>query len=288
MWRGVPRIFAISHGRKKHISAKQRISMQNFSDLNKIFNWVTGRERSMATRMAAGTQFLARDLILMAYSGRLWNFQDVNGNRWYSLAARTSASDLLDVISSMPGAMLYRNTNWWDIIPPGLEGQVLTSHGATDIPTWEVPSGGGGSVNALTLRRTSNYSVPAGRNAVPWSSMILNDWPGWDVSAPTRVELPAAATRFRMFCQIFDNSYSVGGTNSNLFELWDADAAAPIDPDIAFQPTIASTADRMWQMASGWIPRGAVDAVSFMRWPSYGGTILMNERSYLTIEVDAV
>jgi hypothetical protein len=287
-WRGIPRIFSLKHKGTKKLSSRQRETMRDFGQLARIHLWVTGREYQMARRLSAGTQFLPRDLLMMAYSGNLWRFQGPDGQWWYSMAARTTTSDFIDVITSLPGAMLYRGPGWWEVILPGNDGEVLTSHGADAAPTWEVPSGGGGGVSAITLRRTSNYSVPAGNNAVPWNAAILSDWAGWDVSAPTRIELPAAATRFRMFCQIYDNSYSVGGTNSNLFQLYDADTAGAIDPDIAFQPTIAATADRMWQMSSGWIPRGSVDALQFMRWPSYGGTILMNERSYLTIEVDQI
>lgn len=287
-WRGIPRIFSLKHKGTKKLSSRQRETMRDFGQLARIHLWVTGREYQMARRLSAGTQFLPRDLLMMAYSGNLWRFQGPDGQWWYSMAARTTTSDFIDVITSLPGAMLYRGPGWWEVILPGEEGQVLTNHGPDAAPTWEAPTGGGGGVSALTVGRTSNYTVPAGNNAVPWQSSPIADWPGWDVSAPTRIELPAAATRFKFFCQVADNGYSVGGTNSNLLELYDADTGAGLSPRLFLQPTIASDNTRTWQLGSGWIDRGAVDALQFMRWPTYGGTILMNSNSYLTIEVDQI
>lgn len=55
-----------------------------------------------------------------------------------------TVSQVLDVIGSTRGNILYRNTTSWAALTGGSEGQVLTAHGSTGIPTWEtlsVPSG---------------------------------------------------------------------------------------------------------------------------------------------------
>lgn len=52
---------------------------------------------------------------------------------------------LLDGISTNEGDILYYNGTDWVALAPGTAGDVLTSGGAGDVPTWETPTGGGGS-----------------------------------------------------------------------------------------------------------------------------------------------
>jgi len=70
----------------------------------------------------------------------------VKANVTVGSASPTDAtvSQILDVIGSTKGNILYRDTSSWAALTGGSNGQVLTAHGSTAAPTWEtlsVPSG---------------------------------------------------------------------------------------------------------------------------------------------------
>ncbi len=54
----------------------------------------------------------------------------------------TAAS--LDTIGATQGSILYRNATTWVTLGPGLDGYVLTTHGAGANPTWVKPQGANG------------------------------------------------------------------------------------------------------------------------------------------------
>lgn len=66
----------------------------------------------------------------------------VKANVTVGSASPTDAtvSQVLDVIGSTKGNMLYRDTTSWAALTAGTSGQVLTAHGTTAIPTWETLS----------------------------------------------------------------------------------------------------------------------------------------------------
>ena len=55
-------------------------------------------------------------------------------------------TDILDLIGSTQGSILYRNASVWTILAPGTTNQVLTAHGASSDPTWETLSIGPSSL----------------------------------------------------------------------------------------------------------------------------------------------
>ena len=70
----------------------------------------------------------------------------VKANVTVGSASPTDAtvSQVLDVIGSTKGNILYRDTSSWAALTGGSNGQVLTAHGSTAAPTWEtlsIPSG---------------------------------------------------------------------------------------------------------------------------------------------------
>lgn len=54
------------------------------------------------------------------------------------MATLRDVSQLLDLIGSTEGAILYRGPEHWQILPPGNPGQVLEV-GADAIPRWVDP-----------------------------------------------------------------------------------------------------------------------------------------------------
>lgn len=56
-----------------------------------------------------------------------------------------TVSQLLDWIGSTRGSILYRGASGWAILAPGTSTHVLTSNGAGADPSYQAPSGGGGT-----------------------------------------------------------------------------------------------------------------------------------------------
>lgn len=54
------------------------------------------------------------------------------------LPSRTEASRILDILGNVEGSILYRDTDGWRTLPPGEEGQVLTT-GPDLLPYWADP-----------------------------------------------------------------------------------------------------------------------------------------------------
>lgn len=53
--------------------------------------------------------------------------------------AHPAVSEALDALSQEVGSILCRGPDGWVVIPAGAPGQVLTSNGEGDIPSWQDP-----------------------------------------------------------------------------------------------------------------------------------------------------
>lgn len=61
-----------------------------------------------------------------------------------------SLSNLLDsAVGSAQGAILYRSSSGWVVLPPGTSGYVLQTGGASGNPSWAPPGGGAGSISTI-------------------------------------------------------------------------------------------------------------------------------------------
>ncbi len=70
---------------------------------------------------------------------------------------------ILDQLSTTHGAIIYRDSAAWAVLAPGTDGDVLTTHGASADPTWETPTGGGGSmtyVGKTTFSGAAQVDIP--------------------------------------------------------------------------------------------------------------------------------
>ena len=47
-----------------------------------------------------------------------------------------NVSTILDVLGATRGSVLYRGATGWTVLPPGVAGQQLTTHGPGADPTW--------------------------------------------------------------------------------------------------------------------------------------------------------
>lgn len=88
------------------------------------------------------------------------------------LADLLNISELLDTIDDTHGAILYRDSASWQVLAPGTDGDVLTTHGVGADPTWETPSTGGASapvmVQKASIRGDGTVTLPGAVTAGNW------------------------------------------------------------------------------------------------------------------------
>lgn len=75
--------------------------------------------------------------------------------------------ELLDLISSTRGSVLYRGATDWAALAPGTAGQVLSTNGAGADPSWIAAGGGGGGALALI----GSVTTTAGQATVTFAAI---------------------------------------------------------------------------------------------------------------------
>jgi len=167
-------------------------------------------QQKAAYELAQHSQLLPRDLQVQSLYGRGLTVYCTNGLRFYSVASRNDMSIVLDALGVEPGSMLYRGTDWWMAIPPGLPGYVLTApDDLNDPPLW-LPGGGGGAASEWLIppSRDPDTSAPTnGGNAVGLTPFTMQA----DYTL-TEIEFECRATSATaMYACIYDAD-ATGGT----------------------------------------------------------------------------
>lgn len=80
---------------------------------------------------------------------------DASGN-WTNGSASSSATTLLDTITSTRGSILYRGASAWAGLAPGASGTVLTSNGPGTDPSWQTAGGSGWTDDGTVVRLTTS------------------------------------------------------------------------------------------------------------------------------------
>lgn len=96
-------------------------------------------QQQFSRALAAQTQLAARDHLFIAMFGRIGTFIRPNGTKVYSMAAMQDVSAILDALAQTQNSMLVRGAAYWEGLPPGAEGQILTLD-ATGTPLWTTPT----------------------------------------------------------------------------------------------------------------------------------------------------
>lgn len=123
-------------------SAKQAWWVDWFVQANRLAKYADGASMARSIAMTKGSGLYPRDVLLMAMRGRLYNWVDSDGWRWYSMAAIGDISNSLDVLGQTVGDILVRAVDRWRPPAPGGAGQVLTNQGPGAPPIWSAPPGG--------------------------------------------------------------------------------------------------------------------------------------------------
>lgn len=96
-----------------------------------------------AVEMAKNTEFIPRDILMMASMGTYYTVRMPNGQVLeQGRMATSNVQYILDLLDPDPGAIIVRRADSWWAIPPGSAGQVLTVIG--NEPGWADGGGGGG------------------------------------------------------------------------------------------------------------------------------------------------
>lgn len=104
-----------------------------------------------------------------------------------NLATEQTPSQVLDVIGSTRGSVLYRGSAGWTILVPSTAGYVLTDGGVGADPSWQASSGGGGSstfIHGLTNVKSTLSGTTLGLTTQNGSITSSN---------PMRVAMPLSA-----------------------------------------------------------------------------------------------
>lgn len=168
--RGVLRVRKWPKKRGPPKSAKQAFWVDWFIQANRLAKYADGMSLARAIEMTKDSGLYPRDVLLMAMRGRLYNWVDQDGWRWYSVAAIGDISESLDVLGQTVGDILVRAVDRWRPPPAGSVGQVLTHAGPAAPPVWAPSTGVGGFVGGALVRKTANQSIPN----IAWTVLTWN------------------------------------------------------------------------------------------------------------------
>lgn len=148
-----------------------------------------------------GTQALPRDLLFQSFYGRLGFIIDTPAGKIYPMAALQDVSQVLDALGLEKGDMLARGDTYWQKIPAGTDGYILTFNETTGIPSWQ-PNAGGGGVNPAqsTLLTLASAFAPGITNWADISTWSATRDPkgAFSAGSPTRITVPSGISLARV------------------------------------------------------------------------------------------
>lgn len=131
--------------RGKPANPNQKFTVELFQYAQWLFKFVDPASLGTATLTTEQTGWYPRDLLLRAVTGNWIEVELPDGSLLLGeQATMQSPTNFLDLISQTPGAILYRGEIKWSALAPGAAGNVLTSQGPGNAPTWATGGGGGG------------------------------------------------------------------------------------------------------------------------------------------------
>lgn len=126
--------------RKRGRVRSERLKALNFrfAVVSQLVKFADDQARWITEQLAQHGPVYPRDLLTAAVYGRLFEVIETNEGTFYSMALLNDISHDLDVLNASEiGTILVRTPQGWRGLAPGPEGDVLTSHGPDQTPTWE-------------------------------------------------------------------------------------------------------------------------------------------------------
>jgi len=172
-FRGVLYARAWPRKRGKRGTPAQIAAREAFTQMVEAVRGASAVDVVAAMELATGTEYTWRDVLSALAHG---SFVQVEGFQMVTTQAA------LDVLSEAVGAMIIRGPDGWVALLPSTDGNVLTTHGSNETPTWETP--GGGATGALTLIASQ---VASSSSALAWTG--LTSFASWQLRG--RLLVPA-------------------------------------------------------------------------------------------------
>lgn len=131
---------------------------------NKSVAQASAADHAAAIEYSAGLPFNPKDLLMMGVMGTLVTFTTRSGQTYVSeRLSQTSIEQLLDSITSTPGALLVRSADMWVYLPPGAGDQSLQIDPDTGYPYWNDQAGGsGGAYPMMGTTQLQTYNSLGG------------------------------------------------------------------------------------------------------------------------------
>lgn len=126
--------------------------------------YMSTSQQLTARLLAERSTFAVRDYLTRCIFARMFRVPRPDGKVYYAMVARNDVSQLLEPLGQTKGDMLWRGENWWQSIPWGSLGQVLTIVNEDEPPEWREPQVGGDGMRlstTLTLLTTSDTTASA-------------------------------------------------------------------------------------------------------------------------------
>lgn len=128
--------------------------------MNLLWHYTDGVVRLSLLRLEQLSGVPARDWFTSFSRGHVFSYVMDDGTELFSVATRDRYSRSLDVFGQDRGSILYRETDAWDVVYPGEDGDTLTMSGGR--PVWVSSGSAGGRGLWLGAEELRGYNTGSG------------------------------------------------------------------------------------------------------------------------------
>lgn len=118
----------------------------------------------VATTLASNSKITA-DQLRTVFLDTIASAQSIQSDGRAVVQTYASLTSALDLVGSTRGAVLYRGATGWTVLTPGTSGQVFTSGGIGQDPTWTNVASGSASWGTITGTLSSQTDLQSALNA---------------------------------------------------------------------------------------------------------------------------
>lgn len=161
--------------------AYQNYKILEFGSASQIASMVNAYDLVTLQNMAFGTTYTWRDLMIRAIYGRLYNLRYLDGTKIEAYRdVNPNPQFILDLVTDVPGSLLYRGEQGWFGLDPGPNGTVLTMDPVSRDPQWMAPATGGGNGRSAaftpSLGPQSTQSLTTGYTVMLAALLTAGEW----------------------------------------------------------------------------------------------------------------
>lgn len=135
-WKGRLYVAKWPKPRGKNLPHLTKVRNKWFKLVNDLSKYTTPGQMRAAMKLAPHGALYPRDYLVSAMAGRMYTIQLDTGETLYPMSLKNEISKDLDVITPIPGSLLYRGTQLWEPVAPGVWGQSLQPNQTTGLPEW--------------------------------------------------------------------------------------------------------------------------------------------------------